>query len=1227
MATLSSTTFSSGTIKKIVSSYDGAQMYLITSGTDYIYSSTNKGTSWTSITASGSLAWSALACSNTGGTYVIGSSGTSLYYSTNKGSTWATSTTYTYTTGTIASLAISDTGKYQYVGTSDGKLYYSVNTATSFAQSATTWTTTSMNTLACNTDGVFVWVGSTSAAIGIYRSIDYGQNFTQIAASVLINNIAVDSVGSTVAYTVNNANYITVTTNNGLNWKNYTIPGGNITTQNALAVSQDGTKIFATIGTTNYAYYITRPIATPFYGNVLLTADNTYGRLNLGTYGSRAASAVSGDGNYYVGGVVNASSNQTISVSISTGSASVTASATNIVSSAGELSTVFEGYSTGTKATTTKIVVPTVGDLCNVFAPYTNGDNASTTGIVTNGQDLRLIFQKKGVAAVSALPTLVNSTYTSWAWQGNFSGTAPISDSNRYVAMSETGQHIIACPAGSSTNGYFPNYFVNISNDYGLTWSYLYTLYNGNNILVNGFVSISGNGKYHLYTDPGNVCLVSNNYGMSYISFALNNYGPATFSYDGTKMLFMGGFNKAIWSAGDTGYSYTGATTAPSLTNFQDLKTLARNYFAANPTNPAIDLTDNQGNPTTGGTAMSGDGNYIYWPMRYNSSGYIISSNGGTTWSYILYNNISTLPVGQYGKSNSRLYVIALGGGGNGGSYGKEMSYDGKYIYLISTINDYTSSGPTIAVNSNYGAANSWSFYSLSNYGSDKLYKDRMTNPFLGFGDVIQWSISKDLKLISYTTSTNLYVGMTQTSTSFIAGSYQNHLTKYSSTSAITGSEEIIDFRDGIFDDIILTIMGATYNTSFTSSYFLPYYPTHGGIYGHSYSYDGTAGFIKDASGNHYMTRYYGPLTPSSVYLYKVFSKGSYATSNDNNVTDRCISDNGKFIIGMISSAFRVANAYLSTDYGVTWNLITSLSSAGATRPPSCVSMSASGRFQVFSAGNPVTGLWVSNNYGTTFTGSLCTSANNWGFTYVNNIYAVISANGHKILAFDPWGQAWLISKDLLYRFSSSSTVTNIGSLVTLNAGQGNNGVVTAGISGNANVIILINNTNFFVSTNGGTSFITYAVSSMSGYNGNYTWPGDGAGKAAALSYNGQYICYSSLQGRIMVNNNYGAANSWSTYITSFQFPSIVSMSKTGQVITYCPPQCNGYTIFTYGISTNYGATWTSNPGNFNEIGAAMYSQNTFYAGWWCTNISYDGSALFAIDLSGNFYMHRGITK
>ena len=349
------------------------------------------------------------------------------------------------------------------------------------------------------------------------------------------------------------------------------------------------------------------------------------------------------------------------------------------------------------------------------------------------------------------------------------------------------------------------------------------------------------------------------------------------------------------------------------------------------------------------------------------------------------------------------------------------------------------------------------------------------------------------------------------------------------------------------------------------------------------------------------------------------------------------ISDTGQYIL--IGKAKYSTNVYypvmVSSNYGTSW---TDIYLNIFQYAPSCVSVSGSGQYMAMSGGNPQQGVWISNDYGVTW-------ALFFAKTNVNiNAYCKIASNGETALIIDPWGQAWLFSKDTNGNFSSSSPSVSLHNNVTSKTGtsttapafNGGNtywGIDQATISGNGKVIYFGNPKNYYISTNSGTSFTTYNTISTNGgssyisygmNNSYWPWQLGGASMSifAAISYDGKYIAYFTLSSNIVINDNYGNSSNWKTILTSvstINLGTVKSISNDGSSLLVSNIAGISSTAGQYlYFSSNYGTTFQANPGNINTAIATSVSVS-FSNGL----ISGNGNFMFVVSGDDKIYTYK----
>lgn len=186
-----------------------------------IYVSTNGGTSWTS--AASSLAWSSIA-SNEDGTILLATvSSGSLWVSINSGTAWTEIATTAAWTGS----AVSYSGLYQYA-CNDTAIYRSINTGTSFADAGAA--SLSYTDIKCSSDGKHVVAGHTT---GVIYSNDYGATWATLETGGTSGNRFVDiNEDGSIIYveeygTVNGKKYFRYNTKYSFNSSSTNYPSAN----------------------------------------------------------------------------------------------------------------------------------------------------------------------------------------------------------------------------------------------------------------------------------------------------------------------------------------------------------------------------------------------------------------------------------------------------------------------------------------------------------------------------------------------------------------------------------------------------------------------------------------------------------------------------------------------------------------------------------------------------------------------------------------------------------------------------------------------------------------------------------------------------------------------------------------------------------------------------------------------------------------------------------------
>uniref|UniRef100_A0A6C0JKT8 Fibronectin type-III domain-containing protein n=1 Tax=viral metagenome TaxID=1070528 RepID=A0A6C0JKT8_9ZZZZ len=366
--------------------------------------------------------------------------------------------------------------------------------------------------------------------------------------------------------------------------------------------------------------------------------------------------------------------------------------------------------------------------------------------------------------------------------------------------------------------------------------------------------------------------------------------------------------------------------------------------------------------------------------------------------------------------------------------------------------------------------------------------------------------------------------------------------------------------------------------------------------------------------------------------------------SNFSNNGAAAISDTGQYIL-IANYIDNYYNGMVSSNYGTSWTNILFLSGAVLN----CPSVSGSGKYMSICGGNPKQDIWISNNYGVTW-------ASIFGATnFISNGYCKIASNGESALIIDPFGQAWLFSKDTNGNFSSSSPSVslhnNVTSIVTATRTgtsflggasgsfykNGGWGITLGTISGNGKFIYFGNNNNYYVSTNSGTTFTTYANISTNGGASYFSLsPYDTSINAycpslqgaqglcfPAMSYDGKYIAFLSLAKTIIYNNNYCNPANWKTIssVSAVNRGFVTTMSDNGSILLagHYAASSTSSTAGTYlYFSTNFGTSFQVNPGNIDLVKSTSGNLS-----WSIAIVSTNGNFLFVVDGNGLFYTYK----
>lgn len=204
--TTTTTTIPSGIM--VIAGTNGSMLYLSSDLVNWTNKISNK-------------TWNDVERSSTGQYMIAAPNGSEYFYtSTDYGVNW--SVRNTYPTNDWQCCAISDTGQYQWIAAtsaidSDGLLYRSSNYGSTFTSAA--YPTSYFGVLQMDGTGQYgLGVGNNK----IYRTSDYGANWTQISLAIVMFDGALSSTGQYqyLCGTLNGGYYVYKSTNYGSSWSN-----------------------------------------------------------------------------------------------------------------------------------------------------------------------------------------------------------------------------------------------------------------------------------------------------------------------------------------------------------------------------------------------------------------------------------------------------------------------------------------------------------------------------------------------------------------------------------------------------------------------------------------------------------------------------------------------------------------------------------------------------------------------------------------------------------------------------------------------------------------------------------------------------------------------------------------------------------------------------------------------------------------------------------------------
>jgi hypothetical protein len=1129
-------------------SYSGQYIVCHNGSAGTVFVSSSYGTNFTSLTVTISSAAN-LACGISGnGQYMaVNIAAGGLYFSSNYGITWATNPGFS-TSVSVTGIAFSATGQYIYAHNYASTDY------------GITWKSNSMvptgNSMSTSFDGKYVAFANTVNVLNV--SSNYGQTYTTISG--LGGGACFFGFGMSYSgkYMVNGNAY---SSNYGVNFNS--IPQLNFSLNYwGTAISANGNVIISTPCQSANPVYISTPQNVD--GGIAYSTDSGNNWMNGGGLSGPYADsvAISGDGSTLLANYYNDATY------VSTGSAN----------SFGFAQTIPVGISYGLALSSTGqygIVTQQSGGI------YTTTNYGSNFTAGTNGAAISDSFA--GAASVSASGSVMIAgagglVYTTTTATNSgaiaFSTGSGLTINNpaitnidiRGLATSNTGTILYA---DRYQNGLF------LSVNSGLSWSQPSGLpsipfscvdisQDGTQMLASSNVvgyglyvsSTSGSSWRQLYTANGlPTDLIANDFGSNKIAI----------SNDGTKIsvAYTNGFT---YFSSNSGASFQNVSPAvPSGTSVAT-QNVAKNYWGLGMSKDGTKLVTavNNGSyipninnivwTTNPGTGLPASANYFLSAMSYSGQymmnvvdgGYVyITSNYGNNWSIPTTGpSASTTYRGAAISANGQYISVTA----TGGAFFLTTTYGNNWITnpgglangnynscAISATGQYIVTGITnVILSSNYGT----NFTTVSGVGINGRPSISATGQYISITNGTQSIISTAYGKSWITNPTgaptsNVYYSCVSANGQYIAFGTStsalylssNYGSSFSLTTSASNINQISMSYTGQFISIATSSAGLV---SMSSSYGVYWKLTPGtGLPGSGSNF----GMVMSANAQYILSAIYG----GSVYL----ASNPYWTNTSTVAT------------------FNTTNWIQNQGAGQIWTK----NPGGLPANQSYLTQSASysGQYVLITSfpwNGIANGLYISTNYGTTFT----KYTNPWGANtnYYFNWTSISST-----------GQYSLVTSNYVNLYMSTNYgASYFAALTGTSAGR-------CSISGNGQFLLFTNFTNTYISTNYGTNWST-------NYGNNLPQPITSVG----ISYNGQYMLGNNDSTNVLWKSiNYGL--NWSQ--TSIDANSMfVNVSSTGQYMTY-----GGYP---YGyISSNYGNNYFTTLYRAYNVAMSVSAQYMLY--------------------------------
>ena len=493
-------TLGGGYIRNMAASYDLKYVIMAVNG-DYVYTSTNSGTTYTRQTSMGIGNWGNVATSQDGTVLAAVNINNSIWVSTNSGGTWQQTAA-----GQIYICRVSSTGQPMYYIYNTGQIYKSTDRGS-------TWSTMSNSpfvywqSLSISSNGNILLGGTRGSSI--FVSTDAGNTWTTVTGVTTGSRVRSTYMSSSGVYMIVGSDSGTwLSTNTGSTWRQLTnIPGPRCAIsdngQVIISVSTSGTVQISIDGGNTIRNTLTTSIQQSFD-----TGENDEGGLNISSDGSNfmCVARYNGYGSSGLPGFIWRNNQYIVPKDIGGYLQSYT-TGTQLTTGITVLSTSFSPSNVTTTISLTGnlnwaqslCMNETAKQLVVVnYSPgkmYISKNSGSTWSQVTSISGLWVsVANSRNGSIVIVLaqggPLYISTDSTNtWREATNLPGGAA---SRKQCAISADGSIMIVASQGA---------YLYVSTDTGATWSYntdTYTNWNTCAVSANGKILLAGRGHYQV---------------------------------------------------------------------------------------------------------------------------------------------------------------------------------------------------------------------------------------------------------------------------------------------------------------------------------------------------------------------------------------------------------------------------------------------------------------------------------------------------------------------------------------------------------------------------------------------------------------------------------------------------------------------------------------------------------------------------------------------------------